>query len=325
MDRDLILTFPVVEQDNHCSPLNPIYPSTHPANTMEDTLVVVNENRLHDEGPSIDPTVATVLSSIGMAVSLIVLLVAAIKYINHQEDSAIPKKGLIGIMLAMTSILISMVLYFVYSILVKTPFDYLGPMRITQVRFQEQADMEVVDEKDHYHFYYDAAYDLDWGFEWACPGMSEGTLPKQCHSSLKVEGCSATICSKRVCTEQERQAALQEVELCVQQENLFDMDANYTRFDPLMGPSQDDDWPHIDAFGDCDSCRVISSLASSATLGRLKIAGAVFVLVGIYILLLLCYYGCGADSKREGQPQEKESQDQTQRTMDFSLSQNAGT
>ena len=62
------------------------------------------------------------------------------------------------------------------------------------------------------------------------------------------------ICDSTQCTPNETHTALALLQQQVEQ--VFDENATYTPYDPLVGPSQDVHWPSIVAYGNCDSCYV---------------------------------------------------------------------
>ncbi|CAB9514723.1 expressed unknown protein [Seminavis robusta] len=280
---------------------------------MEAT-VVASENVLKEHGSTINPTAAFVLSSLGTAIILFSLLSTCIRYRNHDEDECVvPKNGLRALMIALTSLLVSMLLYFIYAIMLmdRDKMDYLGPMRVTGVRYQERISSTIRGGRKHYKTYYDAVYDLNWGYEWACPGMmSPDGRPGQCQSSVDVVGCSVRICQRRVCFDTEKYEALNQVEACVQHKQVFDLNATYTAYNPYMGPSQDVDWPHINAFGNCETCESKFSVATSDALADIQIAASVFLGAGCLLLIVLTYLWCRpVNSNRDVHPeppQEKE-------------------
>ena len=166
--------------------------------------------------------------------------------------------------------------------------DYQGFMRITNVTYETRVEERSSGRSKIKYLVYDAVYTVDWGYNWACPGMGDGNN-HQCIST--VIGCTQDICqygifqstsddTKNPCSDQDTTIALALAEECVLTTTGYDGNATYTPYDdPHVDPSNDIDWPSLVAFGDCDTCESFATIPSPADVQGNRIAG--YVMLGL--------------------------------------------
>lgn len=131
-----------------------------------------------------------------------------------------------------------------------------------------------------YTTYYDADFDLNWGYQWACPDDNN----RVCDSKLTF--CSVKVCNSQSCSFDATDEAFSRVYECAARR--YDptmVDSYYTEFDPLVGPSQDENWPSVIAYGDCGQCSSLLTVPSLQVSRIVKIIGGVFLLVAALLLL----------------------------------------
>ena len=197
-------------------------------------------------------------------------------------------------------------------------FDYYGPMRIIKAEVQVQFVKHgcgrdwrqkcTVTELDQnkctncQSLVHMAEVTVDWGYDWACPGMTHGNTTV-CQSTTFVKTCGEVACTRNEpgvrqrpgpleCTEEEHANASITAEECTRTNIFRGLDA-YPSFLPNKDPLLDiNAWPTVERHGDCSTCQVEDTIPSPDLLNGLKISGLVFLFWGIAVILtsmLMCY------------------------------------
>lgn len=146
--------------------------------------------------------------------------------------------------------------------------DYQGLMRITNVtRYEEYRETPC---KGAVNTMYRAILQVDWGHTWGCPTAQP---PVACTDS-NIRVCPTFVCDNDDCQERARESAQERLVACVR-ENYIDLRQlnTYTAYDPLAGPSLDVDWPHLVAYGNCDTCEISTEIPSLGTMRKKRVAG----------------------------------------------------
>ena len=169
--------------------------------------------------------------------------------------------------------------------------DYKGRMRITGWTVSDTFSHPETDhnENDKYAHYIEADMTLEWGYGWACPDHNE----KHCISSgSNSEGkCKTFICETRHehddCSEEAFDKAIVTLEDCAT--DLYDPSlaesGYYVPFVPEDGPSTDENWPNLVAYGDCDSCQARDKAPSTGSLKGLRASSIVFLVIAFGFLV----------------------------------------
>lgn len=246
-----------------------------------------DENLLLDHGETVDPTVAVVLTSITFPLAVVLLVTACCCCTDAQGGTYLGEKqrGAWGVFCSAFLFFVAAVLFLTYAceLQLRDRQDYLGKMRVTGFSLHERTQKVKKTYGDGastgWETYWYANLNIDWGYEWGC---LESTL--QCKAS-KYAACERLACNRQLCSEDEEGLARQAVRECALL--IYNDTATYTPFDPLVGPSQDVDWPNLELYGDCDTCEVYGGVATKQGWKKLRLAGYVFLGVSVVWAVVL--------------------------------------
>ena len=175
--------------------------------------------------------------------------------------------------------------------------EFHGPMRIVKVDFVTSEDYTASSCSgchDIKIYHQEVQVTLDWGYKWACGAVAA----KSCQSSIFLPDCQVEICRKcpngngpcwDKCDMDKATAALAQAHNCSL--NYWDF-ANFSTYVPYTAleddPSDDVDWPHVAAFGDCDTCEATFYIDSPETLYRNRVTTLVLLGACGVVAALLC-------------------------------------
>jgi hypothetical protein len=190
--------------------------------------------------------------------------------------------------------------------------DYKGLMRITGWSLSDTFTQSSEDSNDraNYKHYIEAEMTLEWGYAWACAEHGD----KACVSTgdKTVTRCKTQICVTRKessnCQEEELELAKTTLEQCAN--GYFDpslaSSGYYVPFDPTEGPSMDENWPSLAAYGECKECRARDNVPSTEALDGLRVSSIVFLVVAFGFLGGAVVYWV-RDTKRQDELHNQES------------------
>ena len=256
-----------------------------------------SENNLQDHYEDVNPTVAVVLCSIALTLAILLCCTWFWTWVYVQDDWTVSwlvnDETACSLCTCLTLFFIAMCVLTAYSgqLRRRDEQDYYGKMRITNVTYEHRVEtVEDGNEITDWEHFYEARYTLDWGYEWACPSMSLPSGYKECPASSLI-ACTHKICKKEHCKQSEIDEAVRATMECTLQS--YDPMQNYTSYEPRQGPSQDVDWPHVVAYGDCETCSVYWSVASPEKLANERTAGLVLLGVTAAALCVVAWQVCG--------------------------------
>lgn len=287
-------------------------------------MTTYDENMLDYHEEDIDPDFALALCILGLiaaAFSLCIPLCIVSRRNKRVEESKaiIKEEETYDCMIAFmcfwsVCFLTAMVLLLCYAnrLRIRDDQDYRGNMRITGLA--EYRERKETRNKRPYH-YYDAVLQLDWGYEWACP--SHGA-PACTTSTVKV--CETLICERGRCRSSEKNRARAKAEACVLANfgnitTLEELQEFYTPYDPTVGPSQDVDWPHLVAYGDCNTCDASLTVPTRGNLRNLRKSGLAFLgatgggwlLTALFVTWMWIRHGRGKRNGGNNEDDEEEN------------------
>mmetsp|Transcript_13100 Transcript_13100/g.24819 ORF Transcript_13100/g.24819 Transcript_13100/m.24819 type:complete len:400 (-) Transcript_13100:204-1403(-) len=188
--------------------------------------------------------------------------------------------------------------------------DYKGPMRLvgwstngnqiyTTEHHADEGEKSVHGRTHWWEHSLRVEFQVDWGYEWGCPDHND----QVCISSNVKESsptCENIICSTTkddyACSEEEFQAALEAVTNCANA--IFDPQGVDKGFyepyttDPTQGPSQDVNWPHLVAYGNCNNCHVTTTAPRAHVLKGFRAAVLVLWVVSVSLVTASLVWVC---------------------------------
>ena len=246
------------------------------------------ENQLEAHYENVNPQAAFVLCVMGLIVSVVLFAgwgIAFLFSIDQESEYHVKIRNrnffYVQLLPFASLFLVAMGMLTSYSVQLKKrdSMDYQGPMRVTNVTYEDYVEETGLKMKN-YDSFARARYHLDWGYDWACPGH-----PPCTKSSLTA--CDSHMCDESKCNADQKEDAFRRTVECAIL--TFDPNQEYTTYDPLVGPSQDIDWPSIVAFGDCKSCEVAWSVASPEDLEVSRVSGLFLLAVAAFPLGCILY------------------------------------
>ena len=182
--------------------------------------------------------------------------------------------------------------------------DYKGLMRITgwsysSVLTTDKRDDETNERYTEYHV--EAILFLEWGYSWACPNHGN----KICSGdeedlSSSVRKCRKLICKKSggACSDEEMARAKRDVSFCASQyfDPILASNGYYTPYNVYEGPSMDENWPSLVAYGDCSNCVVASSAPRPKALKSVRVVVILFLLFSFGLVAAAVIVWCRDDA-----------------------------
>lgn len=250
-----------------------------------------SENLLQDHGENINPNFA-----LGLSVTLLVVALGSFMFVMKKQKSKKCSCNVATVLCFVAPLVCCLAggIFLLYSTSLKerNAQDYEGLMRITDVNYVQRKEVKQENDADgpsttKYHHYYEAVFNVNWGYEWACPDHGAPA----CVSSI-------VPCSEKVCETLSRIGTCRDVELARATAKVQKCSENYlngTAFDSSLytlyvavdGPSSDSSWPSIVAFGDCDSCDATFSVASPSSLKAMRSSAITVLMIGLVLVGVL--------------------------------------
>ena len=163
--------------------------------------------------------------------------------------------------------------------------DYKGKMRVVgwsadntvqTARKSKESSFESDRRVEYFEHSIRAELQVNWGYAWACPDHGD----KACttHVGSGMPKCERILCTTSKeddrCSQDDWNAATADVANCAN--GIFDptlVDSGYyVPYDPQQGPSQDENWPHVVAYGNCNNCQVQDTAPRPGALEGMRIA-----------------------------------------------------